>query len=130
MITDSLRALVHAAIDSAQNDGSLPPFELPNIDIQRPKQADHGDYSTNVAMVAAAAVRRIDPTKANPRQIAQSIVDHLPPSDLLGGTELAGPGFINLRLSDQWLQAQTISIIQAGTGVGNIDRGKGQRWQV
>ena len=130
MIRDSLRTLVQAALQQAQHSGTLPAFELPPVDIQRPKQAEHGDYSTNVAMIVAAAIRKTDPGKANPRQIAQAIVDHLPPSDLLGATELAGPGFINLRLSDRYLQAQTLAIIEAGDTVGNFDRGKGQRWQV
>lgn len=130
MIKDSLRALVHAALEAAQADGSLPAFEMPSVEIQRPKQADHGDYSTNVAMIAAAAARKTDPSKSNPRQIAQAIVDHLPSSTLLGAAELAGPGFINLRLSDQWLQEQVVATIQAGTSVGNISRGHGQRWQV
>ncbi|MCC6458658.1 MAG: arginine--tRNA ligase [Caldilineaceae bacterium] len=130
MIRDSLRALVHAALQAAQDDGSLPSFELPTVEIQRPKQAEHGDYSTNVALVAAALVRKVDNAKANPRQIAQAIVDHLPPSTILGSTELAGPGFINLRLSDQWLQQQVLATIAAGDSVGNIDRGQGQRWQV
>ena len=57
MIKDSLRALVQTALESAQADESLPDFELPAIDIQRPKQAEHGDYSTNIAMVVAAAAR-------------------------------------------------------------------------
>jgi arginyl-tRNA synthetase len=48
----------------------------------------------------------------------------------LGAAELAGPGFINLRLSDRWLQEQIIAMIKAGDAVGNFDRGKGQRWQV
>src|SRR5215213_1870911 len=110
MIRERLRELVHAALQHAQNDGSLPPFELPSVELQRPKQAEHGDYSTNAAMVAAAAVRKSDPGKANPRQIAQAIVDHLPASELLGGAELAGPGFINLRLADKWLQGQVLAI--------------------
>jgi arginyl-tRNA synthetase len=130
MIRDSLRALVHAALQAAQDDGSLPSFELPTIEIQRPKQAEHGDYSTNVALVAVALVRKVDNAKANPRQIAQAIVDHLPPSTMLGSTELAGPGFINLRLSDPWLQQQVLATVAAGESVGNIDRGQGQRWQV
>lgn len=129
MIRDSLRAVVETALQAAQDDGSLPPIEV-TVDLQRPKQAEHGDYSTNVAMVVAAQARKTDPSKANPRQIAQAIVDHLPPSDLLGAAELAGPGFINLRLADSWLQAQVPATIAAGMNVGNIDRGHGQRWQV
>lgn len=130
MIKDSLRALVQAALQAAQDDGTLPVFELPFVEIQRPKQADHGDYSTNVAMVAAAVARKSDPSKANPRQIAQAIVEHLQSSTVIGAAELAGPGFINLRLSDAWLQQQVLEIIEAGDSFGNIERGVGQRWQV
>ena len=130
MIRDSLRALVEAALQSAQSHGDLPQFDVPSVDLQRPKQAEHGDYSTNIAMVVAAQARKTDGSKVNPRQIAQTIVDHLPPSDLLGAAELAGPGFINLRLADSWLQAQVLTTIAAGKSVGNIDRGHGQRWQV
>jgi arginyl-tRNA synthetase len=130
MLKDQLRDLFHAALVAAQADATLPAFDLPPVEIQRPKQADHGDYSSNIALVVAAAARKAGSSQSNPRQIAQAIVDHLPPSPLLGGVELAGPGFINLRLADGWLQQQVRAILDAGDRYGNIDRGRGQRWQV
>jgi len=130
MHKDTIRTLLDAALRAAQTTGDLPPFDPPTIDIQRPKQADHGDYSSNLAMVAAAAARKAGSNNINPRQIAQALVDHLPASDIIDGTEIAGPGFINLRLADAWLQDQVAVILAAGMAYGNIDRGVGQRWQV
>jgi arginyl-tRNA synthetase len=78
MLKESLSQLLTAAVVAAQADGSLPAFEVPAIEMQRPKQADHGDYSSNVAMVAAAAIRKAGGAQSNPRQIAQAVVDHLP----------------------------------------------------
>jgi arginyl-tRNA synthetase len=130
MIRDAVQALFQKAIQAAQTTGNLPPFDLPTVEIQRPKQADHGDYSTNIAMVVAAAARKAGGEKVNPRQIAETIVAHLPADALVGSVELAGPGFINLRLADDWLQAQVVALIEAGPAVGNIARGQGARWQV
>lgn len=129
MLKDQIRQLVVTALAAAQSTNALPNFAIPAVDIQRPKQPEHGDYSSNVAMVAAAAVRK-EGGNANPRQIAQAIVDHLPENSLLGGTELAGPGFINFRLAESWLQAQVGVILATGETYGNLTRGQGAHWQV
>lgn len=129
MIRSQLQTIVQSSLADAQSAGVLPAFDLPTVDVTRPKQAEHGDYSTNVAMVAAAAVRKAG-GNANPRQIAQAVVDHLPANDLIGLAELAGPGFINFRLADSWLQEQVGVILEAGETFGNLDRGRGERWQV
>ncbi len=131
MLRDIVQQLIAEAVQSAQADGTLP--DLPELEIPmiaRPKQADHGDYSSNVALVAAAAVKKATGAKANPRQIGQAVLDHLPASDLIAGAELAGPGFINVRLADGWLQQQIPAIITAGESFGNINRGQNARWQV
>ena len=130
MIRDQIKTIIQNAISTAQTAGNLPEFTLPEIDILRPKQAEHGDYSTNVAMVVAAAIRKATGEKSNPREIAQAMVDHLPTNGLIGKAELAGPGFINLRLTDDWLQQAVASILQAGDKFGNLARGQGQHWQV
>ena len=130
MVTDLLKILLAQAIEAAQKDGSLPGFPIPEIEVMHPKQASHGDYSTNVALVAAAAIRGETGEKANPRALAQAIVDHLPPSELIGSVELAGPGFINILLADRWLQGQIAAVLQAGEAFGSIEIGNGQRWQV
>ncbi len=129
MLKDQIRHLVATALAAAQSANVLPSFAIPAVDIQRPKQPEHGDYSSNVALVAAAAARKAG-GNANPRQIAQAIVDYLPTNSLLGATELAGPGFINFRLAEPWLQAQVGVILSAGEAYGNLTRGQGARWQV
>lgn len=130
MLTDSLKTLLTQAVEAAQTDGTLPRFPMPDIEVVHPKQASHGDYSTNVALVAASAIRNETGAKTNPRELAQAIVDHLPPSDMVGAVELAGPGFINITLADRWLQRQVMAVLQAGDKYGSIDMGAGQRWQV
>jgi arginyl-tRNA synthetase len=129
MIRSQLHAIIQTSLADAQSAGALPAFDLPTVDVTRPKQAEHGDYSTNVALVAAAAIRKAG-GNANPRQIAQAVVEHLPANEIIGVAELAGPGFINFRLADSWLQAQVGVMLEAGENFGDLDRGQGQRWQV
>ncbi len=138
MIRDQIRQAVIDAVAAAQAAGDLPEMDIPQVEIQRPNQPEHGDYSSNVALLAASAVRKSTGGKVNPRQIAQSIVDHLAPNDssgngradAIGSVELAGPGFINIRLGERWLQDQVPAILAAGADFGAIDKGEGERWQV
>ncbi len=130
MVRDQIRFLVEQSIATAQTAGTLPAFELPAVEIARPKQADHGDYSTNVAMVAAAAIRKAMGEKINPRAIAEAVIAHLPASDMVASVDLAGPGFINICLADHWLQQQVAAMLAAGEKFGNIELGQGQYWQV
>jgi arginyl-tRNA synthetase len=79
----------------------LVPDPAPYVAMVKPAQDPrHGDYQANCAMPLAKVVGR------KPRDIAQEIVQRLPPDDLLGPPEIAGPGFINLRLRDDWLAAR------------------------
>lgn len=138
MIRDQIRQAVIDAVAAAQAAGDLPEIDIPQVEIQRPNQPEHGDYSSNVAMLTASAVRKSTGGKVNPRQIAQAIVNHLAGgsssgnghADAIGSVELAGPGFINIRLSQRWLQEQVPAIVAAGADFGAIDKGEGQRWQV
>lgn len=130
MIRDQIRQIVTNAVASAQSSGALPRIEFPPVEIERPNQPDHGDYSSNFALLAASTIKKATGQKANPRQLAQSVVDNIPVDELVGGVDLAGPGFINFRLNQGWLQQSVLSIIDQGPSFGAIDRGKGQRWQV
>jgi arginyl-tRNA synthetase len=134
MVRDEIQSTIANALLAAQAAGRLPAFELPAIEIARPKQAEHGDYSSNVAMVAAAAARKnaaeTGAAPIPPREIAQAIADHIAPGGPVGAVEVAGPGFINIRFADAWLQQQTAAIVAAGERFGNSERGRGQRWQV
>ena len=134
MVRDEIRQAIAGALAAAQDAGRLPPFDLPAIEIARPKQAEHGDYSSNVAMVAAAAIRKSaaesGAAPVAPREIAQAIAEYVAAGGPVGAVEVAGPGFINIRMADSWLQQQVAAIVAAGERFGSSERGRGQHWQV
>lgn len=115
---------VRAAIQAAQSNNDLPAFDIPEIDIRPPKNPKQGDYSAAIAMQLAK------PTKLNPFEIAKHISNHLQAPDFVGAVEVAHPGFINFRLSDDWLRAQVDVVIAAGDDAFILNVGKGQRAQV
>ncbi|SQD79311.1 arginine--tRNA ligase [Moritella yayanosii] len=84
----------------------IPADVQPRIAVDRTRDKAHGDLATNLAMMMAK------PAKKNPRELAQLIIDNLPESDLISRTEIAGPGFINIFLNQNWL-AQQIDIALA-----------------
>jgi arginyl-tRNA synthetase len=130
MLRDQVQATVAEAIQAAADAGELPAIAMPAVEIMRPNRPEHGDFSTNIALVLAAAVKKETGEKSNPRQIAQTIADRMPKNGMIGAVELAGPGFINLRLSQAWLQQQVRAIVDAGDNFAALDLGRGQRWQV
>jgi arginyl-tRNA synthetase len=93
--------------------------------IERPRQEQHGDLTTNVAMVLAKQLRR------NPRQLATEIVEalRLDPS-LIEKIEVAGPGFINVAFTPKYLRQELGALIDAGAEYGRSTPGEGRRVQV
>ena len=133
MIRDTIWEIVAHAIAALQESGELPRVDVPAFDITRPQFAEHGDYATNAAMKLAAALRARG-ENANPRALAETIaarvretVAVVPAYDLVSAMEVAGPGFINVRLDATWLLGQTGAIIQAGDRFGCVDVGRGRR---
>lgn len=124
MIRDTIAELIREGICRAQQAGELPSFEIPTILVEHPRQADHGDYATNVALQLARAARMAPP------RIAQIIVQHLPSADYIGQVAVAGPGFINITLAPTWIACQVETIRAAGMTWGNLDIGRGQKAQV
>jgi len=106
-----LRRLVQEAAVAVRGDGGEPPAGLK---VERPKRAGQGDYSTNAAMLLAPAL------KAPPRQIAERVGAAL--SERLGpeleGFEVAGPGFVNMTLSDRWHRDALRAVLGAGERFG------------
>ncbi len=127
-MTTSLRSevaqLVRCALDSAIASGSLPEAEIDDLSIERPQKAENGDFSCSLAMKLAR------PMRMNPREIGQAIVDSLPDSPLVGNAWLAGPGFVNINLDDDWLQSQVNTILESGTSYGDSETSKGATVQV
>ena len=95
-----------------------------DIMLERPKSAEHGDFSTNVAMQLAKPLRQ------NPRAIAEALIAALPKSEYIAKVEIAGAGFINFFLSAQSQQTIVGEILNAGDAFGRNDSGKGEKVQV
>ncbi len=91
------------------------------IVVERPKQASHGDYATNVALQQAKALKR------NPRELAQALVAALPPSDIVAKTEIAGAGFINLFLTHAARAAIVTRILVERERFGRSNARAGER---
>lgn len=110
---DQLREAVEAvAVDAAATDA---PFPKSRPSLERPRQADHGDYATNAAMLLAPVM------KAKPRDVADRLVEGL--TDRLGASldrvEVAGPGFLNLFLSDAWYVDALAHVVSSGDTFGS-----------
>ena len=120
MIEQTLSSLIHEAVSAAG-------FELPAgfaITLERPRpEKNFGDFSTNVAL--ALAPRAEQP----PRSVAEAIVRHLPPDERVAAVEVAGPGFINFRLSSAWLQQTLADVVREGDRFGRSNEPR-ERLQV
>lgn len=93
LIRERLEALIDSALQSAIQDGSLALETAPEAGLERPRDESNGDWASTVAMRSAKQAKR------NPREIAQIIVDHMPENNMVDSLEIAGPGFINVRLA-------------------------------
>jgi arginyl-tRNA synthetase len=113
-LTDAMRQALAAA--------GLP--ELDEVLWEVPRQPEHGDYSSNVAMVLAKPARR------SPRQIADAVVKHFPKLDTVARLEVAGPGFLNVFLSPAWTASAVREILAVGARYGHGTREAGQRIRV
>jgi arginyl-tRNA synthetase len=116
--------LLERAIRAAQEASDLPAFEIPTIEIKPPKRPEQGDYAASIALQLAK------PAGMKPLDVANIIVKHLPPADFVSAVEVAPPGFINFRLSDDWLRQQVEAMIAAGDNLFQLEIGKGKRAQV
>ena len=122
MIEERLVALLAEAIAmAAPSLGVATP--LPEPELQRPRQKGFGDFTTNVAMVIASQAG------ADPRAAAAAIVEALPSAAFLAKAEVAGPGFINLWTTDEWLHDVVRRIVREGGRYG-AGAPTGQRIQV
>ena len=120
-IREQLETIVDQAIAAAMADGTLSMDEAPAAALERPRDPENGDWASTVAMRSAKLAH------ANPRAIAQAIVDHLPDNQLVKSAEIAGPGFINFRLSEQALQSVVADVRRERAGFGRSAAPEDQR---
>jgi arginyl-tRNA synthetase len=114
-LTDRLTEAVRSALAKA----GLPEPEECAWEI--PRQAEHGDYATNVAMVLARVAKRA------PRQIADLVVKHFPSTAEVARIEVAGPGFLNVFLAPAWCAGALEEILAAGSTYGRGESQAGRR---
>lgn len=117
------RSLLAGLIEQALA-GIVPAGTTASIQLERPKQAQHGDFACNIAMQLAK------PLRSNPRAIAQQIIAALPASPDLEKAEIAGAGFINLFLTNNYKQRVVSRVLAAGDAYGCGSLGAGRRIQV
>ena len=115
-------AHVDAALDALQLAGALTPgIERRAVTVEPPRDPAHGDLATNAAMVLAKAA------KMNPRALAEKIAAELQHREDVSAVEVAGPGFINIRLTDDAWRAELAAIAAAGADYGRSARGQETR---
>jgi len=123
-IKEHILQLINEAITACQQNQALPAELILNLQLERTRDASHGDYACNIAMMLAKQAR------AKPRDIASSIVDAIPTSAVIEKVDIAGPGFINFYVK----QAATLGVIpdvlQDGENYGRSDLGAGKKVQV
>ena len=117
---DHLHRCISEAIARLVSDGQLPADVTVDFAIERSRSREHGDFACNAAMMLAKAARR------KPRELAEAIVAALPPDPRIARVEIAGPGFINVFLSDAAWHAELRRILAEGADYGRNHNGNGQ----
>ncbi|KLE33791.1 arginine--tRNA ligase [Aurantiacibacter luteus] len=113
---------IDAVLTALEHEGVLPPgTPRGNVSVEPPRDPAHGDLATNAAMVLAK------PAATNPRALAGKIVGHLEKDPLIAGAEIAGPGFINLRLAPGNWTNELHAIAEMGADYGKSGMGEGRR---
>ncbi len=112
------RGVIDERLNELATNGDLPvDIDLKNVSVEPPRDASHGDIATNAALVLSKQAKR------KPRDIAEMLKPKLEMVDAIEMVEIAGPGFINMRLSAGFWQEQIRSILASGTDFGNSDTG-------
>jgi len=122
---EEFRAAVLAALDTLEAEGTLPAgLDRGNIAVEPPRDPAHGDMATNAAMVLAK------PAGKAPRVIADALAARLASDPRIASAEVAGPGFLNLRLAPAVWQAQIAAILKADGDYGRSAIGQGRKVNV
>ncbi len=116
---------VRETLREMQAAGELPAgLDLKNVAVEPPRDPAHGDMATNAAMVLAR------PAGKRPREIAESLAERLAADPRIASAEVAGPGFLNLRLAPEAWRALVPAVLETGTDYGRSDMGAGRKVNV
>jgi len=124
VIKHKLVKVLEQAVIQAQKEGVLAVTTLPEVIVERPQNPEHGDYASSLPLKLART------TDIAPLSIAEKVLEFLPPLPEVAKIVVAAPGFINFRLSSDWLTQQVAAVLDAGDSYGNIDLGDGRPVQI
>jgi len=116
-VKKQIKELIAQALKNLESEEIIPTIDQANIIIENSRDSAHGDFATNIAMVLAKAA------KTNPRSLADNIIKHLPESEILERTEIAGPGFINFFIKQNTHQSVVANILDKGERYGDSNIG-------
>lgn len=120
-----IRALVLDCLAALAAEGRLPAgLDLANVAVEPPRDAAHGDMATNAAMVLAR------PAGLKPREIAEALAEKLSDDPRIAAAEVAGPGFLNLRLASSVWQGMVAEALRKGADFGRSSMGRGRKVNV
>ncbi|MGE3480163.1 MAG: arginine--tRNA ligase [Gammaproteobacteria bacterium] len=121
---NQLRELLTRAVLALQNEGAIARDAPVDIQIERARDRQHGDFACNIALILAKHLR------GNPRRLAEQIAAAMPAADYLERIEIAGPGFINFFLAAVAFRRVIPQILAAGDAFGHSTVGQGRGVQV
>ena len=124
MMKHRIAQMVAQAAEEAQRQGALPPGPIPDIDVERPQNVEHGDFAVSLPLRLARAARM------NPMAIADRLLPLLPSEAALERVWVAPPGFINFAVEHRWLQEELDTILEANDSYGNSTLETPQKVQV
>jgi len=115
-----LGAAVRAAVVDAVQAGELAVPVPDSVVVERPRQKEHGDYATSVAL------RLAKPAGRPPREVAEVLAAHLRLAEGVAEVDVAGPGFLNVRLAESALGAVAVQVVRAGPAYGTGSAAAGE----
>ncbi|MDD4400501.1 MAG: arginine--tRNA ligase [Desulfitobacteriaceae bacterium] len=125
ILKEQIFQAIAAAAETAKANGELNYESLPEYVLEEPREKQHGDLATNLAMVLTKQARRL------PRDIALVLIRNLDTTGTwIERSELAGPGFINFYLDPDWLAEVIPEVLSQGEKYGQVNLGAGQKVQV
>jgi len=117
--------VIKQALQKAVETGNLPEIEVNEINLEVPREKQHGDFATNIAMQITRQAKKA------PRQIAEDLINHMNlEGTFIEKVEVAGPGFINFYLKNLWLYEVIPAIEAEGEDYGKVNIGNGQKVMV
>jgi arginyl-tRNA synthetase len=121
---ERIEQVLERSLEAARREGALASQPPVGVSLEIPKDRSHGDFATNLALTMAKGERKA------PRAIAEALVEHLDdPEGWIDSTEIAGPGFVNFRLSARFWRTQLLALMESPS-LGVRPHGEGRHVQV